>query len=190
MTLYLFTPPALEPVTLAEAKQHLRVTHADDDDFIAKLIAAARRQVEMRTALRLISQQWKFTLDCWPEDGIILIPLTPVSAVNEIKSFGNDDQETIIDPSHYFLDAASHPARVAFRQGRAPQTPGRIINGIELTVTAGFGATPAAVPQELKQAMLLMLGNWFANRGEAEPDSSMPLLAIELLRPFRTRRIA
>jgi uncharacterized phiE125 gp8 family phage protein len=189
MSLILSTPPALEPLTLAEVKAHLRVVHADDDDFIAKLIVAARRQVEARTALRLLSQVWRITLDCWPDDGIVLLPLTPVMSVDDVKVFSADDISAGIDPSHYFVDVAALPPRLAFRQSRVPPQPGRIINGIEITLTAGFGATAAAVPQELKQAMLLMIASWFAHRGD-DGDHSLPLLAQELLRSFRVRRIA
>jgi len=47
MGLKVVSPPAVEPVTLDEAKAHLRVTIADDDGYIALLIPAARERVEL-----------------------------------------------------------------------------------------------------------------------------------------------
>jgi uncharacterized phiE125 gp8 family phage protein len=184
----LVTPPSVEPVSLAEAKAHLRVTHADDDDFISRLIIAARRQVEMRTGLRLIQQVWRVTYDKWPDDGTLRLPVGPVIGVNDFRVIGADDVSVTIDPAHYTLDEISVPARLALRPGRNVHSPGRRFNSIELTVTVGFGAAASSVPQELKQAMLLMVGKWFAHRGE-DGEETLSLVAQDIMRSFRIRRI-
>ena len=66
MTLALISPPAVEPVTLADMKAHLRVTHDSEDAMIASLIKAAREELEQAAGLALISQGWRLYLDCWP----------------------------------------------------------------------------------------------------------------------------
>jgi len=71
MSSILLTPPAAEPVTLADAKAWLRVEHDDDDDVIAALIAGARSHVEAQTRRALITQSWRLVLDRWPRDGRI-----------------------------------------------------------------------------------------------------------------------
>jgi len=65
----LLAGPAAEPVTLAEAKQFLRVEHDDDDDIIAALIAGSRIHVETQTRRALITQSWRLTRDVWPAAG-------------------------------------------------------------------------------------------------------------------------
>ena len=62
----LTTPPLAEPLALADAKAHLRVTSSDEDAMISTLIIAARRHVEQATGLALITQGWSVFLDRWP----------------------------------------------------------------------------------------------------------------------------
>ncbi len=187
MSLLLTTPPTVEPLSLVEAKAHLRVPHADDDTYISTLITLARRRVETRTGLRLITQSWSQFLDCWPPFGMIDLSLNPVSAVTDIIVYGDTDTPSTIDPAHYFLDATSYPPRLVFRHGRNPSPPGRRAKGIEIRLTAGFG-NAAAVPQELKQAILLLVADAFTHRGD---DGVRPMSAavLELINAYRIMRL-
>jgi uncharacterized phiE125 gp8 family phage protein len=187
MSLILTTPPAAEPLSLSEAKAHLRVTHTDDDTYISTLIVSARRRVEAATGLKLVTQGWSQFMDCWPDGGMVDVAVKPVSAITDVITFGDTDTAAPIDPAHYFLDASSNPARLVFRQGRNPAPPGRRAKGIELRITAGFG-TAGAVPQELKQAILLLVADQFANRGD-DASRAMPPGALEMLNPYRVMRL-
>jgi uncharacterized phiE125 gp8 family phage protein len=188
MSLLLTTPPNVEPLSLAEAKAHLRVPHDDDDVYISTLIVSARRRVETRTGLRLITQGWSQFLDCWPPFGMIDLRLNPVTAVTDMIVYGDTDTPSTIDPAHYFLDATSNPPRVVFRQGRNPAAPGRRAKGIEIRLTAGFGLA-AAVPQELKQAILLLVADAFAHRGD-DGARAMPGAVLELIHAYRVMRLS
>ena len=79
MSLQLITPPALEPVTLDEAKAHLKVDTTDDDALIERLIAAARARAEWHTGRAFLTQSWILWLDCWPPLDVAEIPLPPAS---------------------------------------------------------------------------------------------------------------
>jgi uncharacterized phiE125 gp8 family phage protein len=65
MAAILLDPPASEPLSLAEAKNYLRVEHGADDALIAAMIAAARIQVESLTRRALVTQSWRIVLDRW-----------------------------------------------------------------------------------------------------------------------------
>ena len=66
MAVKLITPPALEPISLQEAKAHLRVDFGDDDDYISALITAARDFAEGFTRRAFLTQSWLLALDHFP----------------------------------------------------------------------------------------------------------------------------
>ena len=58
MTVVLTTAPAVEPISLAEAKAHLRLDASDEDALLTALITAARMFVERTLGVALITQSW------------------------------------------------------------------------------------------------------------------------------------
>jgi hypothetical protein len=64
--LTLVTPPSVEPVSLALAKVHLRVTWTDDDAYITALITAARLKCESHLSRSFITTAWQQTYDGFP----------------------------------------------------------------------------------------------------------------------------
>jgi uncharacterized phiE125 gp8 family phage protein len=187
MPTILTTPPAVEPVTLAEVKAHLRVGHADEDALLSGLIVSARRVLEQQSGLCLISQGWSCFRDSWPVGHSLELPLSPVIALGDVKVYGEDDTAAAIDPAHYFLDNVSRPPRLVLRDGRIWPPPGRAANGIEIEVTAGFGTAASDVPQQLREAILLMVAHWYGSRGDSEVR--MPLSVAAIIAEFREVRL-
>ena len=188
MSPILSSPPLVEPVSLSEARAHLRVTHADDDDYISTLIKTARASVEAETGHCLVAQGWSVFLDDWPHCGIISLPLSPVMDVIDIRAYGEDDVAAVIDPAHYYTDKASRPPRIVLRGSRNWTRPGRVANGIEILAVVGFGTAAASVPQPLREAVLQLVGFWYATRGDGGA-SERPLGIARLLQPYRRPRL-
>jgi uncharacterized phiE125 gp8 family phage protein len=187
MALVLTTPPALEPVTLAEAKTHLRVTHADEDALITSLIVAARRQAELASGMAFIAQGWSYYLDRWPREAHVEIPLAPLIGIDDVFVYGEDDVGASIDTAHYYADTASRPPRLVRRTGRGFPIPGRAANGIEIVFQAGFGAAAANVPETLRQAVLMLAAHYYEHRGD---ESVGPPLTFEAaVQPYRRARL-
>ena len=58
------------------------------------------------------------------------------------------------------------------------------VAGIVLDLLAGYGPAAEAVPGPLRQAVALLAGHWFAERGR-EPAATLPPAVAEILAPWR-----
>ena len=164
MTLFRTVEPALEPVTLVEAKAHLRLGHDSEDALIAGLIRAAREEVERATGTALIEQDWRLALDAWPLSGTLALTPHPVRAILSVTVYGSEGEASLVDPSACRLDGHARPARLWLAERPAP---GAALNGIEIDFRAGYGEAGTDVPDLLKRAMLMLVAHWFEFRGVA-----------------------
>lgn len=206
MSLKLVSAPAAEPLSLNDAKAHLRVDGTDEDSYISALIQFAREFIEGETGRALITQTWAYFLDLWPEtfgigwwDGvrlgpiasgahrIVVLPKPPLQSVTHIKTYDSDDQPTTFSSTLYIVDVGSMPARISLRKGATWPVVGRAINGIEIEFVAGYGNGASDVVGPLRQAMQLLVAHWFENReltGDQARPPSQPLGIEPLLAPF------
>ena len=190
MALVMTATPAAEPISLAEAKAHLRVDTDDEDALISSLIVAARLLVERALGLALVTQGWSYFLDAWPERGCITLPLGPVQAVSAVTLHDDNGGATVLDADGYAVDVLSAPARLVLTSA-LPSAETRSFNGFEVAFTAGFGDA-ADVPQPIRQALLLLVALWFEGRAPVELGSGaqeVPAIAAGLLQPYRRVRL-
>jgi len=154
-----------EPVTLADAKLHLRVDDDTENDLIANLIVAAREEVELATGLILTRRQitearqgfgpW-LALYAWPIDSIDAIDYLDAAYAPQT-----------MPPSDWIADLNVRPARLA-AIGRPSTLPG---TSTTITMTAGY-ATLADVPFMLKAAILLLIGIEYDRRAPTADEAS------------------
>src|ERR1700743_3466291 len=134
MSLILTTPPATEPISLDEAKAHLKVDTTDDDALIGALISAARSRAELLISRALITQHWTLSLDCWPD--VIEIPFPPLQSVTSVTAYAPDDTPTVLDVATYQVDTSS--ARLVLKPGASPPVNLRRIDAIRIAFVAGY----------------------------------------------------
>ena len=180
MPLQLVTPPAEEPVSIAEAKQHLRVDGGDDDLLIGSLITAARQAAETKTGRQLITARWKLVLDAFPGPSLmqsatgasfslpghaILLTKCPVQSVVSIEYMDMHGATQVMPAGDYVLDAACEPARITpvFGKTWPPTLPQ--MGAVSVTFDAGYGAA-SAVPEGLKSWIKLRVGSLYGHREE------------------------
>lgn len=156
--------PASEPVSLTEAKLHLRVEVSDDDALIAALITAAREYVEESARRALVTQTWRLSLSGWPGGNSIELSRPPLQSVTSIIYKDSAGASTTWAAANYLVDTDSEPGRVVLAYGASwPSVTLYPSNPIQITYVAGYGAA-SAVPQRLRQAVLLLVGHWYENR--------------------------
>lgn len=186
----LLAGPAVEPITLAEAKQFLRVEHDDDDDIIPALIVGSRIHVETQTRRALITQSWRLTRDVWPAAGCIELLPVPLKTLDAVRIYKLDGTTLPLDLAGFTLDKSDAPARLCFSRGMiviAPPSPERYVGGIELDVTCGYGDDPEDVPEPLRQAIRMLVAHWYENRGIIGENHfvALPQSAAALIAPYR-----
>ncbi|MEL6364678.1 MAG: head-tail connector protein [Pseudomonadota bacterium] len=161
--LTILTPPAVEPVSIDEAKRHLRLSSNAEDAAIARLIAAARRVVEERTGRALVAQAARLTLDAPPAD-VATFPRAPVLSFDAVEVETEAGQWSAVDPGLYAVETGEG-ARIA-ATGFWPR-PASPIAGVRIDASVGYGGAGAA-PEELQQAVLLLTAHLYERREPAD----------------------
>lgn len=156
------TQPATEPVTLTEAKAHLRVDGTDDDTYITTLIKVARQLCEAYSGLSFITQEREIKLDRFPCGRTIELPQGPVQSIDDfvyLDADGNSQPLTV--DTDYLVDLSG--GRVQYVDSW-PYTDGQF-NAVTITYTAGYANDEHdPVPEVIKQAMLMQIGSLYENR--------------------------
>ena len=167
MTLYRTVEPAVEPVTLVEAKAQLRIAHDSEDALLEGLIRAARSEVEAQAGIALTEQSWRLALDEWPPSGIVRLRRHPVREVLSVTVYGREGEAAIVDP-------------------------GKCMNGIEIDFAAGFGEAGTDVPDMLKRAIMMLVAHWYEFRGSfraKDQPVSFPAGFDRMLAGYRAGRL-
>lgn len=186
MPAFLLAAPAAEPLSLAEAKNFLRVEHDADDVLIASLVAAARNHVEALTRCALIAQTWRLVLDRWPDSGRIAPRIGPLRSLVAARVFNAANEPGAIDPETFVIDAA---AGVIAAPGWLLPTPGRSLAGIEIDIEAGFGEVASDVPPTLLQAIRMLVAHWYENRGLIAIGQSVAMMPASVNAIIASHRV-
>lgn len=157
------TAPATEPITLAEAKEHLRILHDDEDAMIELWITASREAVETMTRRALITQTVTAKLDGWPSSLKIPLPLPPLISVSSITYVDSDGATQTLAANQYQVVASGEPAYIVPAYAVTWPTLRSQPDNVTIVFTAGYGAA-ASVPARAKQAMFLLMSHMNENR--------------------------
>jgi len=155
------TQPASEPVSLADAKLHLRVDDTTEDTLITSIIVAARQFTEKYLNRSLITQTWNLYLDALPSE--IQVMYGDIQSFTSVKYYDSDNAEQTLSDALYDEDLISNPARITRTTDQTYPEVFVRTNAINIEYIAGYGDA-VNVPDSIKSAMLLIIGHLYENR--------------------------
>jgi uncharacterized phiE125 gp8 family phage protein len=174
--------------TTAEAKDFLKVDTTADDTLIDNLIKAATQSCEVYTNRYFLDTLVTQYADKWSD--INTLYKSPVSSITHIKYYDSDDSLQTLDTSVYLLDEVSQPARIGLKPNQSFPNLADRINAIEVKYTVGYGTSSSDVPEAIRQAVLITIGNWYENRQTVitgRTATELPLSSQYLLNQYKVQ---
>jgi uncharacterized phiE125 gp8 family phage protein len=199
MSIKLISKPLTEPVSLDEAKNHLKIDVSPpqphpDDALIRRHIKAARIWAENFQARAYISQTWRLTLDGFPKgERFISLPRPPLQYVTQISYFDGSATQTIsmVDPSGniletdlFLVNTDAEPGRICLKAGKSWPTAAHQEMSVQIEYVAGY-VEAEDVPEDVKTAVLLRVGELYDNEQTEGKNSGFKEAAENFLWPDR-----
>lgn len=182
----LITPPSSEPVTLEEARAHLRLDDTTEDVYVEGLLRGARQHVEEVCWRGLVTQTWELVLDAFPDEDEVELPKGNLASITSVTYVDANGASQVLATTEYVADAVSVPGKLRLAYGKSwPSTRGQW-DAVRVRYVVGWSV--AQVPQPIKQALLLLVSQMFEHRTPEVSGTivSKVAFAVEaLLAPYR-----
>jgi uncharacterized phiE125 gp8 family phage protein len=186
------TPVPSAALPVEEMKDHLRMGSgfADDamqDGLIETYLRAAMAAIEARIGKMLFQRRFLWVLDAW-RDAEQALPVAPVAGIASLTLVDAAGAETIVPPASYRLVKDTHRPRLAGRGTALPTIP--TDGAVKVVFDAGFGAAWTDIPVDLRQAVLLLAGEYYEHRhDDGAQTAGLPFGVVTLIERWRTVRI-
>lgn len=190
----LITAPTVEPISLEDAKEHVR-NESDftlhDAQLLPRLITAAREYCEDVCSRRFVTQTW----ETYPSGfcGSLAIPfgsLQSVSVFEWTDTAGTAHTWSISGTNllegstvRAHIDTVGEPGRIVLAYNNSwPNETLRTVNPIRIRFTCGYGDSAASVPNAIKQAMLLLIDHWYRNTSDVVSSDDRRAVSVKQAR--------
>lgn len=154
-----------EPISLALAKAHLRVTSSAEDTLISGMIADARAWVEQYTGQTLVQRSRAETIQGF-ESRLLA---WPISSVEQVSYYDPDRDLQTLSADVYEVANITRPGRLMLKSGQTWPSIAAGARQITVDVVAGYD-DQADIPGNFIRAMYVLIGGFYANRGTLDPD--------------------
>lgn len=177
------TAPSVEPLSLADAKEHLPITGTDDDSRVTGLIPVATRYIEGATGRQCITASWTWELPWFPNASVFAVPRPPLQSVTSIKYIDTGGVLQTLSTDVYEAGTTSSPGVIALKYQQSwPATRG-VVNAVSIIFVAGYGDAATDVPAPLVQAIKLVVGHLNEQR-----EASSAFRKVDVV-PFGVREL-
>ena len=149
------------PITLTEAKKHLRVDHSNDDDYISSLMLAVTELCERIQRRIYVSRELTYYIDEFPDE--IRPPYSPLASVSSIKYIDTDGVLQTLSDTVYDVDTYHEPGRITLAYNQTWPTIRPVANAVLVTYNAGW-ADQQSVPEDIKHLVKMLLAHYYENR--------------------------
>ncbi len=186
------TPVPSLALPVEEMKDHLRMGSgfADDglqDGLIETYLRAALAAIEGRIGKMLFQRRFLWEVECWREDEQAL-PVSPVTGIVSVTLVDATGGETVVPGATYRLIKDLHRPRLAGKGTALPTIPSD--GAVKVVFDAGFGAAWTDIPVDLRQAVLLLAGEYYEHRhDDGAQAAGLPFGVVTLIERWRTVRI-
>jgi uncharacterized phiE125 gp8 family phage protein len=167
-------------VTIASVNYSVSVVASNyqtaDDTYLSSLITTAREICEEYQGRAYITRTYELTLDEWPDDDEIELPMPPALTITSIVSTLSDGTASTWSATEYQLDTTGFVGRLSPAYGyQWPSDNLRELAGIKITYTAGYGALASTVPNRIKHAIMMLVGELYENREDTDIKDSFTM---------------
>jgi uncharacterized phiE125 gp8 family phage protein len=157
------------PVTLADLKQHIQLSHNVDDHLLffgqGGFLADATQEIESRGQVSLIQQKRRILLDYLPCEDTIYLNRGPVSTVTAIKYLDKAEAEQTLNASYYRAITKGRKNQVYFKSTTSGITTAEGSGVVWIEYTAGFGTNANAVPAQWRTLVAAVAYHLYERRG-------------------------
>lgn len=180
--------PSVTPISLTEAKLHLRIDSNDEDALVTALVSSAVAYFDGYSGVlgrALVTQTWQQDFSAFGD--MMRLPVGDLLSVVSVSYYDSTNAQQTLGPSVYTAFSDTIGPYITLKPGQAwPSTYARH-DAVRITWTAGYGPAAADVPYTLRTAMLLLVGHWYANREATtvgDSASELPLAVASIRAQF------
>jgi uncharacterized phiE125 gp8 family phage protein len=139
-----------------------------EEDLLTAILIAGREYIEDITCRYLLTQEWDYSINHWPDSNYIVLPGGNLQTVTSVKYTDSDGTTTtMVEDTDYIVETNGEACgRIVLPYGvQWPSFTPYTSNPIVIRFVAGW-TTQAAVPYKIKAALRMVCADMWEMRGE------------------------